>query len=76
MTTASAGERPALITEAEALRRYPELAGLLALRRAGWSWTTDRDEDGELTALVGFRRPRGHLDALYVTTRDRPQPSA
>ncbi|MCE7009310.1 hypothetical protein LWC34_41825 [Kibdelosporangium philippinense] len=53
--------------QAEALRDFPELAGLIALSEAGWRFVPSQVVDGRLTDLHGFRAwPEGWTDAIRV----------
>lgn len=58
-----------MITEADAVRAYPELAQLAVIRDAGWRFRHLLDDDGQLYALVGARHWPGHTDALWILGR-------
>ena len=57
------------VNPTQAVQAYPELAGVAALRDAGWRFMPLRRDD-MLAGLVGFR-PAGRyaVDALYVFDR-------
>lgn len=53
----------------DAVRAYPALAGLIAIREAGWSFLPPRVVDGEPVQIEGFRAwPDGWLDVIRVRT--------
>ena len=58
-----------MITEADAIRAYPELAYLGVIRDAGWRFRHLTDDDGTLYGLVGARHWPGHTDALWIYGR-------
>lgn len=58
-----------MITAADAIRAYPELARLAACRDAGWHFLPLTDDDGQLGGLVGVRHWPGHTDALWIYGR-------
>lgn len=58
-----------VITEADAIRAYPELAQLYTFRDAGWRFLPITDDDGQLGGLVGTRHWPGHTDALWIYGR-------
>ena len=58
-----------MITEADALRAYPELAYLGVIRDAGWRFRHLTDDDGQLYGLVVARHWPGHTDALWIYGR-------
>jgi hypothetical protein len=54
-------------TDEDAVRRYPELAGLVTLRDAKWRFVHHCDESGELTAIDGFTCwPHRWTDAITI----------
>ncbi|MDQ3152980.1 MAG: hypothetical protein M3R63_15140 [Actinomycetota bacterium] len=57
-----------MISEADAIRTYPELAQLVAIRDAGWRFLSIV-ADGQLDGLVGARHWPGHTDALWIYDR-------
>lgn len=59
----------ASVTRADAIRAYPELVQLAAIRDAGWTFLPQHDDAGELTALDGFRAWAGFSDALRIRSR-------
>ncbi len=59
----------AVITEADAIRAYPELAQLTTLRDTGWRFLPLTDDHGQLHGLVGVRHRPGHTDALWIYDR-------
>src|SRR3979411_2387074 len=55
------------ISEAEAIRRYPELAAVRTIREAGWKFRPRLDESGELVGIDGWRDwPGGCRDGLGI----------
>lgn len=53
--------------DAAAVRAFPELAGLILLRNAGWLFFPPRTADGELIELDGFLAwPDGWTDAIRI----------
>ncbi|WP_157163011.1 hypothetical protein [Actinoalloteichus spitiensis] len=54
------------ITREQALREYPELSCLALIKEAGWDFELMTDEAGELSCVVGYRREKQYLDAVYV----------
>jgi hypothetical protein len=56
------------ITEAEALREYPELHELVAARRAGWIFRPIHDGD-ELVGIAGSLTRQQYTDGLFVFDR-------
>jgi hypothetical protein len=58
------------IDRCDAMRSYPELAEVVALRDAGWEFVPLR-EAGELLGFAGYRhRGQGSIDVLYVFDRN------
>jgi hypothetical protein len=55
-----------VITAQDAIRAYPELAQLAAIREAGWTFRHLTDDHGQLCGLVGTRHWPGHTDALWI----------
>lgn len=60
---------PEKITEADALRRFPELHDLLAIREAGWTFRTAFYEDGELSCVIGSLSRQQYTDAIFIFDR-------
>ncbi len=58
-----------MISEADAIRAYPELAQLYEFRDAGWRFLPIADGDGQLDGFVGTRHWPGHTDALWIYDR-------
>lgn len=57
------------ISEAEAIRRYPELDGLRMIRDAGWRFRMRTDESHELVGIDGWHDwPGGWRDAIGIKT--------
>jgi hypothetical protein len=56
------------ITEADAVRRYPELHDLVTARQAGWVFRPIED-DGELVGIAGSRSLQQYTDALFIFDR-------
>jgi hypothetical protein len=55
------------VTDAEAVRLYPELANLIALRDAGWKFLPVTTQEIGLVELDGFRAwPDGVTDGLRI----------
>jgi hypothetical protein len=55
------------ISEADAIRRYPELDALRMIRAAGWKFRPRLDESGELVGIDGWRDwPGGWRDAIGI----------
>lgn len=57
------------ITEADALREFPELSALLAIREAGWNFYHLRNPDGSLLAVAASRSQQRYTDALLIYDR-------
>lgn len=57
-----------VITDEEAVRRYPELEVLVAIRQAGWRFRP-LHEDGQLVGIVGSRSRERYTDAIFVFDR-------
>lgn len=57
------------VSEAEALRRFPELAELVSIREAGWNFHLLRDEDGGLLGLAASQSQQQYTDAVFVFDR-------
>ncbi len=51
------------VSPEQAVRVYPELRQLAALRDGGWRFLPIGDP-GELEGIVGYRNREGHIDAL------------
>jgi hypothetical protein len=56
------------ITEADALRQFPELSTLVTLRRTGWIFRPI-EQHGELVGLAGSYSRRQYTDAIFVFDR-------
>ena len=54
------------ITEADAIRRYPELDALITLRQAGWCFRLILDEDNQPGCLVGSYSRERYTDAIFI----------
>jgi hypothetical protein len=55
------------ISEADAIRAYPELDALRTIRAAGWRFRLRLDESGELVGIDGWRDwPGGWRDAIGI----------
>lgn len=54
------------ITEAAALRLYPELQELVTIRHAGWNFRMSFDADGEPECLMASRSIQRYTDALFI----------
>lgn len=55
------------ISEAEAIRLYPELEVLRTIRSAGWYFRARLDGAGEMLAIEGWRDwPDGWRDAIVI----------
>ncbi|WP_158852379.1 hypothetical protein [Saccharothrix deserti] len=55
------------MSDAAAVRAFPALAGLVAIRDAGWQFVHQRVVDGVPTEVDGFRLwPDGRHDAIRV----------
>ena len=60
----------ASITEADAVRRFPELQHLVTARQAGWVFRPIPGEDTtELVGIVGSHTREKYTDALWVYGR-------
>jgi hypothetical protein len=55
-----------LITEADALREYPELQQLVDVRRAGWNFRVIEDDAHRLTGLAASMSRKQYTDALFI----------
>jgi hypothetical protein len=58
-----------LVTEADALRLYPELQELMTMRRAGWVFRMSFDASGEPECLMASRSVQRYTDALFIHDR-------
>jgi hypothetical protein len=56
------------ITNAEAIRRYPELHALLTARQAGWIFRTIA-QDGQPVSIYGSYSRQQYTDALVISDR-------
>jgi hypothetical protein len=54
----------------QAVRRYPELAGLARLARSGWVFHGYRDENGEPGGIIGTHHWISYADLLWIIDRD------
>jgi hypothetical protein len=54
------------ITEADALRLYPELRDLVTMHRAGWVFRMAFDGAGEPECLMASRSVQRYTDALFI----------
>ncbi|WP_436493199.1 hypothetical protein [Actinokineospora sp. HUAS TT18] len=61
----------ATVSTADALRRFPELAELVAIRDAGWNFHLLRNEDGSLLGLAASYSQQQYTDAVFVFDRSR-----
>lgn len=57
------------ITNDDALRLYPELHQLLAVRQAGWIFRPIQDEGGPLEGIAGSYSRQQYTDAILVFDR-------
>jgi hypothetical protein len=57
------------ITEADALRRFPELSPLVTIREAGWTFRPMHDDQGRLIGISGSWSRRQYTDAIFVFDR-------
>jgi len=57
------------ITEADALRRFPELCELVTVREAGWIFRPIQDYDGELGGIAGSYSRQRYTDGLFIFDR-------
>ncbi|MGQ0841017.1 hypothetical protein [Actinokineospora sp.] len=57
------------ITEAAALRRFPELAELVEIRRAGWDFHRLHDENGDLLGIAASHSKQRYTDAVFLFDR-------
>jgi hypothetical protein len=57
------------ITEADALRRFPELHELVTVREAGWVFRPIQDNGGELEGIAGSYSREQYTDALFIFDR-------
>ncbi|ONI92731.1 hypothetical protein ALI22I_02275 [Saccharothrix sp. ALI-22-I] len=57
------------ISEAEAVRRYPELHELVTAGRAGWTFRSLHDAGGELVGIAASYSRRQYTDALFIGDR-------
>jgi hypothetical protein len=56
-----------LVEDEEAVNRYPELAGLVLIRDAGWRFLHHHDASGEVTCVDGYYQwPGGQTDAIAI----------
>jgi hypothetical protein len=61
---------PALVQDEEAVERYPELAGLVLIRDAGWQFMHHHGASGEVTCIDGYYQwPGGQTDAIAIKNR-------
>ncbi|MCP2257232.1 hypothetical protein LX15_000917 [Streptoalloteichus tenebrarius] len=61
------------ITEADAVRQYPELARLMDIRDAGWVFRPLVDQHHELMGLVGSSSACQYTDAISIAARSSPE---
>src|SRR3979490_1174895 len=57
------------ITEADALRRFPELQELVTVREAGWYFRPIQANGGELEGILGSYSREQYTDALFLFDR-------
>ncbi len=57
------------ITEADAVRRFPELRELVAARDVGWIFRPVLEEAGALEGIVGSYSRQQYTDALFIFDR-------
>jgi hypothetical protein len=57
------------ITEADALRRFPELQEFVTVREAGWYFRPIQDSGGELEGIAGSYSRDQYTDALFIFDR-------
>lgn len=57
------------ITEADAVRRFPELNDLVRIRRAGWVFRLIDGADDELVGVAGSYSRQQYTDALFIFDR-------
>jgi len=55
----------------EALRRFPELQGLVTVREAGWFFRALANEHAELEGIVGSYNRAQYTDALWIYDRTK-----
>lgn len=55
-----------VITEADAIARYPELDALITLRQAGWCFRLILDDDQQPGCLVGSYSRERYTDAIFI----------
>lgn len=55
-----------LITEDDAVRRYPQLQALVSVKRAGWTFRVIEDEAHRLSGIAGSFSRRQYTDALFI----------
>ncbi|MPZ66555.1 MAG: hypothetical protein GEU83_13940 [Pseudonocardiaceae bacterium] len=58
-----------MITAADTIRAYLELAQIYEFRDAGWHFLPIPDDNGQLGGFVGARHWPGHTDALWIYDR-------
>jgi hypothetical protein len=57
------------ITEADALRRFPELCELVTVREAGWIFRPIQEDGGELGGIAGSHSRQQYTDGLFIFDR-------
>lgn len=57
------------ITNADAVRLYPELQELITVRTAGWLFRPIKEADGPLEGIAGSWSRQQYTDALFVFDR-------
>lgn len=57
------------ISPSEALARYPELATLLLMQQAGWTFRVAQDADDEPECVMASRSVEAYTDALFIYDR-------
>ncbi|MEV6241055.1 hypothetical protein [Lentzea sp. NPDC051838] len=55
-----------LITEDDAVRRYPQLQALVSVRRAGWTFHVIEDEAHRLSGIAASHSRKQYTDALFI----------
>jgi hypothetical protein len=57
------------VTNADAIRLYPELQQLLSIREAGWVFRPIQDEGGVLAGIAGSFSRQQYTDAIFIFDR-------
>jgi hypothetical protein len=57
------------ISDAEAVRRFPEIQSLVDVRQAGWNFRPITDDNGSLVGISGSYSVQQYTDAIFIFDR-------